>query len=434
MTNVVIVGNGPVATLIYAKSDSAALIQNNGPNTVYLGDDQGIRPTDTSAVVPLTGSGYLNVDGTCDIFGICLPGQTQALNVITSGLAFFSPPSLSGLGGVKIFAQTSTPTGTIPVNSLWFNLTDGSMQLWNGSAWIPQQFSGQQIITAGTVYAAQLAAGIVKAGIVDATNVLANSYIATSAAGEFLAYDTNPPSAGHLISAIAGSAGTDGVTNPYPKGLLSQQLTLQNIASSPPAFANSSVFYSSSTGRPSFINNYGVDFVLERSGINNQNFLMGTQTLPQQMSGPLAYIANEGFANSEFGIEIDGTITTPTSGVALVYTFGLYMDGTLVGNSIGLGSVMLPLSVTVGYTLEFRFLLQSAGVSGNFTIVGTGGASRLFVNEGNTNTAAPLNSLATNLTFNTTINHTFTINGNWSSGASSGHSAITYRTKIVRRN
>ena len=308
------------------------------------------------------------------------------------------------------------------------------MQLWNGSAWIPQQFSGQQIITAGTVYAAQLAAGIVKAGIVDATNVLANSYIATSAAGEFLAYDTNPPSAGHLISAIAGSAGTDGVTNPYPKGLLSQQLTLQNIASSPPAFANSSVFYSSSTGRPSFINNYGVDFVLERSGINNQNFLMGTQTLPQQMSGPLAYIANEGFANSEFGIEIDGTITTPTSGVALVYTFGLYMDGTLVGNSIGLGSVMLPLSVTVGYTLEFRFLLQSAGVSGNFTIVGTGGASRLFVNEGNTNTAAPLNSLATNLTFNTTINHTFTINGNWSSGASSGHSAITYRTKIVRRN
>ena len=278
------------------------------------------------------------------------------------------------------------------------------------------------------------------AGIVDATDVYANTYVATNAGGEFLAYDTSAPSAGHLINAIAGSAGTDSATNTFPKGLYGQQLTLKSQGSAPATFTGSSQLYTSTSGRLRYVSESGADLVLDRSNLNLTNKTMGTQTTGVQMSQPLSYLAGEAQAGSEYEIEIDGTITTPTSGVALLYNSSLFLDGAGFGASnITWGTVMLPLSKTVGYHIRWTLTVNTTGAGGTCDVIASGGTNRMFdggvqTNMGNINTASPISQITTGVAFDTTLNHTLQIYHNWSSGASSGHSAITYRTKITRRN
>ena len=200
MTDTIQVVPNMTATLIVAAGDGPTLVNNPGPNTIFLGDNDAIRYTDASGIVALNANGFINVDGSSDLFATIAPGQVQTLNVISGGLNFFSPPSLSGLGGAKVFVQATAPTQppTIPLNSLWFNTTANAMEYWNGAAWTIQAFSAAQLLQAATITATQVqngtltttqlaaAAGILGTQIANATiagaNIAANTITAANIA------------------------------------------------------------------------------------------------------------------------------------------------------------------------------------------------------------------------------------------------------------
>jgi hypothetical protein len=294
-------------------------------------------------------------------------------------------------------------------------------------------------IAAGTITAAEIAAGIVVAGIVNATDVFANTYVATNAGGEFLAYDGASPAAGHLINSIAGAAGTDSVTNAFPKGVLTQQLALVSQSSAPAAFSGASQLYTSSQGRLRYLSSTGNDLVLDRCVLDLTNVSMTTASTPTRMSSILNYIANEAIVGSEYEIEIDGTVTTPTS-TAQVFNFNLFLDGVAIGASSGvaMGTVMLEAGQTHGYTLRYRITIDTTGAGGSGTVACDGGIGRQGVNFGNIQagggmTATAINHLNVNCAFDTTAAHSLAIYCNWTVTPGSG-SAITYRTRKTRRN
>ena len=308
-------------------------------------------------------------------------------------------------------------------------------------------------IASGTITAGLLAAGIVKAGIIDGTSVSAQTYLCTGSTGQFLAY-SGTPAAGNLINAIAGAAGSDSFGNDWPKGLFSQQLTLEDQSSAPPTFSGASVLYTSSSGRLRYISSAGNDLVLDRSVLDLTNFTMGTQTLPVIMSSTLNYLANEAQSGSEYEIEIDGTITTPSSTTTSlpVYNWSFFIDGVGTGiNNVTVGAVMLSSNLTVAYCIRARLTVNATGAGGSCDIVFDGGVSIQFngasqFNLGNSSPvhtgggggqgSTPVNQLTVGKAFDTTSNHSLAIYGNWgtSSGTSLNQSGITYRTKKTRRN
>jgi hypothetical protein len=382
----------------------------------------------------------IGVTSAYQVIGPTLTGKTvYLLGVIAAGQVPGQLLAANTVTAAQIAAGTITATqiaaGTITAAQIAAN-TITAAQIAATTITAAQIAAGTitaSQIAAATITAAKLASGIVVAGIVDATTVNASSYVATSAAGEFFAYGTNPGSTGGLLTAIAGASGTDPYSNPYPKGLLSQQLTLQNQSSAPSSFASSSILYSSGQGRLRYINTGGADMVLDRSVINLTHFTMTTQATPQVMSGALNYLANEAILGSEYEIEIDGTITTPTS-TAQVFFFDLFLDGAAIGatSKIGLGTSMMIAGITQAYTLRYRISMSTIGTSGQATAVADGGSNRLAVNLGNSNTASPFNWIETALAIDTTANHTLAIYAYWNVAPGSG-SAITYRTKLTRR-
>jgi hypothetical protein len=180
--------------------------------------------------------------------------------------------------------------------------------------------------------------------------------------------------------------------------------------------------------------------VLDRSAINLGHQTMTTQTAGTLMSGTLSYLANEAQTGSEYEIEIDGTITSPSAGGALTYSSALWVDGAGFGvGSVVFGTVFMGTSQTISYTIRWRMSVSTTGSSGQVTAVADGGASVTNVTLGNLSNgggagSVAVNSATTALAFDTTSNHTLGIYQNWGAGAGrSGHSAITYRTKITRR-
>lgn len=173
MTDTIQVGPNPTATTVVYAGSRPALINNNGPATVFFGDNNAIRATDASGIVAVTSGGYISVDGMEDFFACVASGQTAQLNVITGGQTFFAPTNLSLLGGAAVFVQATAPVNNpanpIPLNSLWLNTTLGALEVWNGTTWVIQTFTGSEIIAAGTIIANLIAAGVVVAGIVNGT-------------------------------------------------------------------------------------------------------------------------------------------------------------------------------------------------------------------------------------------------------------------------
>jgi hypothetical protein len=141
--------------------------------------------------------------------------------MVPNGQSYFLPASLSVLGGARIYVQATAPTGIIPLNSLWFNTTTGSIEVWNGSTWNVQQFNAQQLIQADTILAAQIAngtlttaqlaaaAGILGAQIATATitsgNIAANTIVAANIAANTI---TAAQIAANTITAGQIAAGT----------------------------------------------------------------------------------------------------------------------------------------------------------------------------------------------------------------------------------
>lgn len=241
---------------------------------------------------------------------------------------------------------------------------------------------------------------------------------------------------GNLLMGLAAAAGTDQDGNAFPKGMLSQQLTLVNQASAPPAFTGASVFYSSTAGRPRYLSSAGVDAVLDRSVVNTSQFTVGNVITPTIISSPLSYLGGEGSQSSEYELEFDGIITTATSGTTQTLTFGLGVDGTIIGAQFTLGAVFLPLSVTLSYTVRLRLTIVTTGAGGTCNVAADGQVSRQGVNAGSSTTPVPtvaVGALGTGKAFDTTSAHTLQGYANWG-GSTAGQALTTYRTRISRRD
>jgi hypothetical protein len=400
------------------------------------------------------------------------PGTTQIAQIPGGSAVTSTAPGAGGLGGI-IANGSVTPamlSGGITVHTLggnaitisaaappspntgdiWLASATGLISSWDGTAWQPSKFDASVTVLPGTVVTANIAAqaittgliaaGTVAAGIVDATNILANTYIATSVAGEFLAYDVSSPTTGHLVSAIAGAAGTDSASNAFPAGFYGQQLTLANQSSAPAAFSGSSVFYSGPSGRPRYLAQSGADLVLERSGISTVQFNQGNVVTAQPMSGILAYLANEAQVSSEFEIEIFGLATAPST-IANVQTLDwrLYMDGSNFGGGFTIGATVFSSTATnsqpFAYTVRFVISVQSAGAGGAVHIHSDG--SFAATANKTTSDTANLGGDADAVAFDSTASHNWQLRAFWNGGTGSGAAGqglTTYRTKLVRRN
>jgi hypothetical protein len=293
-------------------------------------------------------------------------------------------------------------------------------------------------IATATLTASLIAAGQVYAGFVDSTTVEAAQYIATSAQGEFLAYDTSSPSSGHLINSIAGSSGTDGSSNAYPKGLMSQQLTLVNQGSAPPSFSGASVMYSSTAGRPRYLSQVGTDAVLERSEVNVSQFTCNSVTATT-ISPTMNYQAGEGAQSSEFEIEIMGVASAPTTIANVqVLDFRIYLDGSNAGGGFTIGTTVFNSTATGGqnFTFTVRFLVSvlTTGAGGTIHIHSDG----IISATANKTPAdgATLGGDIDGVAFDTTTSHTFNIRAFWNNGTGSvpaGETLTVYRSKLARR-
>lgn len=275
----------------------------------------------------------------------------------------------------------------------------------------------------------------VKVGAISGSTFTGTNFIINSS-GMF--FYNGVPALGNLATSVAPSSGTDSFGNTYQAGVDINigGLTLSNQSSAPSSVAGAGVIYMSSGGRLRYINNLGVDMVLDRAAINLQNFSMNTQTIPQQMSGNLAYVGGEGILGSEYEIQIDGTFTSPT-GASSTFGFDIFKDGV----SFGGGSPMVVGTVIVGSTgqtftfcVKYRVILNALGVSANVNVAGEGTVSLSGANFGNAQTFVCMNRITVTPTLDTTANHNLAIFCNWTSTAGTGHSAIVYQTRITRRN
>lgn len=360
MTDTITILPNMTATLIVAAGDGPTLVNNPGPNTVFLGDNNAIRATDASGIVALNANGYINVDGQSDLFATVAGTTVQILNILSGGLNFFSPPSLSGLGGVKIFNQVAAPTQppTIPLNSLWFTST-GQIQQWNGAAWVPQTFSAAQILIANTITAAQLAAGIVYAGIVDSTLIqgatlrIKNASGATimtinQSAGTWIQYlDTGSATQGYLVASSSLSAITDEFSNSVLAGIVNY-----NKVSSSSFFAVQVI-----SGNINFLN--------ASSAAGPWNVYSSLQ--PNTSTGLLSYFDNQGNAF--------------TFGVASKYNTSLQTISSVTPVVIGLNQA-LSWNVESGLTYHLKIFMvyTGAGAVGTPTVGFDGSSTNSSVN------------------------------------------------------
>ena len=324
----------------------------------------------------------------------------------------------------------------------WINTSGGNqVNQWSNGTWTPITWDGTSVINAATINASLIAAGTIIAGAVDGTTISGAQFIAYGSSGEILIY-SGTPAAGNLIGSWSGLSGTDSHTNAYAAGLEVHTggLVLDSQGSSPASVSGASTIYTSSGGRLRYLSVSGADMVLDRSAINLGHQTMTTQTAGTLMSGTLSYLAGEAQTGSEYEIEIDGTITSPSAGGALTYSSALWVDGAGFGvGSVVFGTVFMGTSQTISYTIRWRMSVSTTGAGGQVTAVADGGASVTNVTLGNLSNgggagSVAINSTTTALAFDTTSNHTLGIYQNWGAGAGrSGHSAITYRTKITRR-
>lgn len=374
------------------------------------------------------------------------PGYTEP---DTPGVAVGPPGrrTLAALGGAAVYVQPIAPVPPIPLHSIWLNTTLGAFEVWNGSAWVIQGFTGTQLILAGTIAANLLVANIVVAGIVNGTEIDGATFKVLNSFGAvdilldsgtdaiYIYADTGSAVQGALLTAIAAKAATDPIdATGVPQGLFSQQLTLANQASAPPSFAAASVFYSSIAGRPRYKSSAGADNVLERADINVAGFLVGNTIVLTQASAQLNYQAGEGNQSSEYEIEIDATITTGAAANAL--NFQLRDGGVAFGPHITIGAIAFAINSTYFIVLRARVTITNAG-SLICNVTFDGGISK-SANVGSESAFPVINNSmqavgGNNITFDPTIAHTFDLAASWSA-TSTGQQVSTTRTKITRRN
>lgn len=261
-------GSGTTPLLV-VNLDSATTVYVSNQSTVTVGGPNS---------VPLAPGASLSSDGSTSLYAVT-PGPKVQVALVPGGTQYFLPASLANIGGSKVYVQAGTPAGNIPVNSVWFDTSNGSLQTWTGTAWVNQAFSAQNLIQAATILgtqiasqsvtagniangtlttaqiaaaagilgsqiasatitganiaantitasniaantitASQLAANIVYAGIVNGTTITGAQLIATGTNQNVLAYN-GTPAAGNMLASVSPVAGTDSHANPYQQGL-----------------------------------------------------------------------------------------------------------------------------------------------------------------------------------------------------------------------
>jgi hypothetical protein len=216
---------------------------------------------------------------------------------------------------------------------------------------------------------------------------------------------------------------------------MSQQLTLVDQASAPASFASSSVLYTSNSGRLRYLSSTGNDLVLDRCVLELTNYTMTTQTIPHILSGTINYLANEAQVGSEYELEVDGTITTP-SGTTATFTFDLFVDGVAIdaGSKMQVGSVIIQTGFTYAFTLRLRLTVEATGAGGTVTFAADGEMTRKVAGIGNAQQFTTLGNVTVNDAFDTTAAHSIAMYCNWGATVGTGHSAVAYRTRKTRRN
>lgn len=169
MTSVITFTGNPVAQQIVDEGDGETLIINQGPATVYFGDDNAIRASDTFGVVPITANSYFAVNGEKSLYACVVQGDTANLQVISGGLNFF-----------------------LPVTSLT----------------IPYGATGQRIVINPPAFPGSIV-GYNPAGLIE---------FIISPSG-YLIYDATGGALNHLFIALQNTAGTDTFGNPFAKGI-----------------------------------------------------------------------------------------------------------------------------------------------------------------------------------------------------------------------
>jgi hypothetical protein len=97
-TNTILVDNKTVATQLVSAGDGPTLVFNNGPNTLWVGDDNTIQWDDGSGVIPVPAGSTYSVDGQSDHFGTAEPGSPTTVYTILGGQTFFQPLSSFTVG------------------------------------------------------------------------------------------------------------------------------------------------------------------------------------------------------------------------------------------------------------------------------------------------------------------------------------------------
>jgi len=115
-------------------------------------------------------------------------------------------------GQANIYVQPTAPTGSIPVNSIWYNTTPANQSLntWNGSSWVQIAVPGTNLISAGTIVAALIAAGTIVAGIVDGTTVTGGTFVVGPAGSEQIKVTTDGTGAGIITLVMPSALISDG--------------------------------------------------------------------------------------------------------------------------------------------------------------------------------------------------------------------------------
>lgn len=147
-------------------------------NTIWVGYSASISAAVGGGGIPIAPGASMQFDGSASIYAVATASVVVAVGPGVTG--YFLPASLANIGGSKVYVQAGTPTGTIPVNSVWFDTTNGSLQTWNGTAWVNQAFNAQELIQAATILGTQIAAQAVTAANV-ANGTLTTAQIASAA-------------------------------------------------------------------------------------------------------------------------------------------------------------------------------------------------------------------------------------------------------------
>lgn len=228
-TNVFNLQPSATATLVVAAGDGPHLIANQSPTvTVYIGDNDAIKSTDTQGVAPISPSGSVAVNGENDVF-VTAPSAAQ-VTVIQGGMSFFQPPNLGAIGGISTFVQNTQPTGTpghpIPNNSIWFDTANQSLWVFQSGTWTQEFFNAANFITAGTIIASLIAAGTIVAGIVNGTTITGSTINGGVFNGTNWVADANgtrfysgTPATNNLIGSIGSSSYTDAFSNVVVAGV-----------------------------------------------------------------------------------------------------------------------------------------------------------------------------------------------------------------------